>query len=32
VRVGSWVGAEEAKREIIESVERYRAASPKPKF
>jgi inorganic pyrophosphatase len=32
VRVGSWVGAEEAKREIVESVERYRTASPKPRF
>jgi inorganic pyrophosphatase len=32
VRVGSWVGAEEAKREILEAVERYRNAAPKPKF
>ena len=32
VRVGSWVGAEEAKHEIMESIERFRAASPKPQF
>jgi inorganic pyrophosphatase len=32
VRVGSWVGAEEAKREILEAVDRYTQAQPKPKF
>jgi inorganic pyrophosphatase len=32
VRVGSWVGAEEAKREILEAIERYQQAQPKPKF
>jgi inorganic pyrophosphatase len=32
VRMGGWVGAEEAKREILEAVERYRNTSPKPKF
>ena len=32
VRMGAWVGAEEAKREIVEAVARYDQASPKPKF
>jgi inorganic pyrophosphatase len=32
VRVSSWVGAEEAKAEIMASVARYRAAQPKPRF
>jgi inorganic pyrophosphatase len=32
VRVGSWVGAEEAKREIVEAVERYARSNPKPNF
>ena len=32
VRMGNWVGAEEAKREILEAVERYEQASPKPHF
>ena len=29
VRVSSWVDAEEAKREIMEGVARYREASPR---
>jgi inorganic pyrophosphatase len=32
VRVSSWVGAEEAKAEIMASVARYQAAQPKPRF
>jgi inorganic pyrophosphatase len=32
VRMGNWVGAEDAKREILESIERYEQASPKPNF
>jgi inorganic pyrophosphatase len=32
VRVSSWVDAEEAKGEIMASVSRYYAASPKPPF
>lgn len=32
VRVSSWVGAEEAKAEIVASVARYQAAQPKPRF
>ena len=32
VRVGNWVDAEEAKQEILASIERYRAVEPKPKF
>ena len=32
VRVGSWVGAEEAKQEIVEAIARYQHASPKPQF
>ncbi len=32
VRVSAWVGAEEAKREILEGIARYDAASPKPNF
>ena len=32
VRMGDWVGAEEAKREILESIERYDQANPKPNF
>ena len=31
VRMGAWVGAEEAKREVVEAVARYNA-SPKPKY
>jgi inorganic pyrophosphatase len=32
VRMGDWVDAEEAKREILESIERYDRANPKPNF
>ena len=32
VRMGAWVDAEEAKREIVEAVARYNTASPKPNF
>jgi inorganic pyrophosphatase len=32
VKVQGWVGAEEAKREIIAGVERYKKAKKKPKF
>jgi inorganic pyrophosphatase len=32
VRVSSWVGADEAKAEIMASVARYQAAQPKPPF
>ena len=32
VRVSSWVGAEEAKSEIVTSIARYQAAKPKPQF
>ena len=32
VRMGDWVDAEEAKREILESIERYERANPKPNF
>jgi inorganic pyrophosphatase len=32
VRVSSWVGAEEAKAEIMASVARYQAAQPRPRF
>jgi len=32
VRVSSWVGADEAKAEIMASVARYQAAQPKPRF
>jgi inorganic pyrophosphatase len=32
VRISTWVGPEEAKREIIDSVARYDTASPRPKF
>ena len=32
VRMGDWVEAEEAKREILESIERYERANPKPNF
>ena len=32
VRVSSWVGADEAKAEIMTSVSRYQAAQPKPRF
>ena len=31
VRVSSWVGAEEAKREILDGIARYDAANPRPK-
>ncbi len=31
VRVSSWVGAEEAKREILEGIDRYEAAIARPK-
>jgi hypothetical protein len=30
--VSTWVGAEEAKREIIDGIARYQAANPKPRF
>ena len=30
VRVGSWVGVDEAKHEILESIERYAMSKPKP--
>ena len=30
VRVSTWVGAEEAKREIIDGIARYQAANPRP--
>ena len=32
VRVSTWVGAEEAKKEILDGVARYNAANPKPPF
>jgi inorganic pyrophosphatase len=32
VKVEGWVGAEEAKAEILAGVERYQQASPKPNF
>ena len=32
VRVATWVGAEEAKREIIDGIARYQASSPKPQL
>ena len=32
VRISTWVGADEAKREILEGVARYDAANPKPRF
>jgi inorganic pyrophosphatase len=32
VRVSNWVGADEAKAEIMASVARYQAAQPKPRF
>jgi inorganic pyrophosphatase len=32
VRVSSWVGADEAKKEITDAVARYESANPKPKF
>jgi hypothetical protein len=32
VRVSTWVGADEAKAEIMASVARYQAAQPKPRF
>ena len=32
VKVEGWVGAEEAKKEILAGVERYRKAKKKPKF
>ena len=30
VRISSWTGPEEAKKEILDSVARHRAANPKP--
>jgi len=32
VRIAQWTGPEEAKNEIVASVARYKAASPKPAF
>ena len=32
VKVQGWLGVEEAKREIVESVERYESAPEKPRF
>jgi inorganic pyrophosphatase len=32
VRMGAWVGADEAKAEILEAVERFERASPRPHF
>ena len=32
VRVSTWVGAEEAKREIMDGIARYQASNPKPNF
>ena len=32
VKVRGWVGAEEAKKEILEGIERYKAAEDKPHF
>ena len=32
VRVSTWVGADEAKTEILEGVARYNASNPKPPF
>ena len=32
VRVSTWVGADEAKREILDGVARYNATNPKPPF
>jgi inorganic pyrophosphatase len=32
VRMGEWVDADEAKSEIVEAIERYEHASPKPNF
>ena len=32
VKVDGWLGPEEAKKEIAESVKRYKAKTPKPKF
>ena len=32
VKVRGWVGAEEAKQEILEGIERYKAAEDKPHF
>ncbi|MBK5106159.1 MAG: inorganic pyrophosphatase, partial [Burkholderiales bacterium] len=32
VKVEGWVGAEEAKREILAGVERYKKAKKKPRF
>lgn len=32
VRIGGWVGPEEAKAEIMAGVAAYRAMSPKPQF
>lgn len=32
VKVQGWLGVEEAKREIVESVERYQSAPEKPRF
>jgi len=32
VKVAGWVGAEEAKKEILAGVERYKKAKTKPNF
>jgi inorganic pyrophosphatase len=32
VKVEGWVGAEEAKAEILEGVKRYKTARKKPRF
>ena len=32
VRISTWVGAEEAKREIMDGIARYEASNPKPNF
>jgi inorganic pyrophosphatase len=32
VRLAGWVGPDDAKREIVESVERHRSANPQPRF
>jgi len=32
VQIDGWVGAEEAKKEILDSVERYKNAPDQPKF
>jgi inorganic pyrophosphatase len=32
VRVSTWVGADEAKKEILDGVARFQAAAPKPRY